>query len=53
MLQEFRTVISRLRFLHVSKPKTPPRQEALPEEIRDALRARQVPPPADPVRPAE
>lgn len=43
--------VNRLHFLHDSKPKAPPRQEILLEEIRDALRARQTPAPADTTRP--
>ncbi|TWA71521.1 large conductance mechanosensitive channel [Azospirillum brasilense] len=43
--------VNRLHFLHDSKPKAPPRQEILLEEIRDALRARQAPAPMDTTRP--
>ena len=43
--------VNRLRFLQDSKPKAPPRQEVLLEEIRDALRARQATAPGDGGRP--
>ncbi|MBK3777811.1 large conductance mechanosensitive channel protein MscL [Azospirillum sp. YIM DDC1] len=43
--------VNRLHFLHDSKPKAPPRQEILLEEIRDALRARQATASGDPTRP--
>ncbi|QCO02408.1 large conductance mechanosensitive channel protein MscL [Azospirillum argentinense] len=43
--------VNRLHFLQNSKPKAPPRQEVLLEEIRDALRARQAPAPGDTTRP--
>ncbi|WP_454020432.1 large conductance mechanosensitive channel protein MscL [Azospirillum sp. Marseille-Q6669] len=43
--------VNRLHFLQDSKPKAPPRQEVLLEEIRDALRARQAPARGDTTRP--
>ena len=39
--------VNRLHFLQNSKPKPPPRQEVLLEEIRDALRERRPPNPAE------